>query len=101
MRKLFTCLFLAACGASPAPDMFGSARSEVVREGVKFVVFQEGSKAEVVRMGYLTRAQRTPIPRLMAEAAEQATGCRVIPNSMTTKIPGDTGMARFSLACET
>lgn len=100
MRKPGLLLFfLAACGASPAPDMFGARRAEVTRGGIAFTVFQKGSEAEVVRMGYLTRAERAPVPRLMAEAAEAATGCRVIPNSMVTKIPGDTGVARFSLAC--
>lgn len=100
MRALLVLLALAGCGASPAPDMFGSKRSDVTRGGVDFVVFQRGSMVEVVRMGYLGRAARAPIPRLMAEAAAAATGCRVIPNSMVTRIPGDTGVARFDLDCE-
>jgi len=99
MRMVPALLLLAACGASPAPDMFGSVRSEVTRGGVDFVVFQTGSEVEVVRMGYLTRPARARVPALMAEAAEVATGCRVIANSMTTKIPGDTGVARFALDC--
>jgi hypothetical protein len=101
MRLVLAVLLLAACGASPAPDMFGSVRSEVTRGGMDFVVFQQGSEVEVVRMGYLSRPQRRPVPVLMAEAAEVATGCRVIANSMTTKIPGDTGVARFALDCRT
>ncbi len=100
MRVLLV-LLLAACGASPAPDMFGARRMEVTRGGIDFVVYQMGSDVEVVRMGYLTRAERAPVPGLMAEAAEAATGCRVIPNSMVTKIPGDTGVARFALDCRT
>lgn len=101
MDKVFALLlFLSAC-ASPAPDMFGAGRAEVTRGGVAFVVYHKGSTAEVVRMGYLTRAERASAPRLMAEAAEVATGCRVIPNSIVTKIPGDTGVARFSLDCRT
>lgn len=99
MRMVPALLLLAACGASPAPDMFGSVRSEVSRGGLDFVVFQTGSEVEVVRMGYLSRAARARVPALMSEAAEAATGCRVIPNSMTTKIPGDTGVARFALDC--
>lgn len=98
MRLLFSLLFLAACG-SPAPQFFGAARHEVTRGGIDFIVFHKGSRAEVVRMGYLTRARRAVVPRLMEEAVESTTGCRVIPNSMRTGIPGDTGEARFDLDC--
>ncbi|WP_347310580.1 hypothetical protein [Defluviimonas sp. SAOS-178_SWC] len=101
MSKGFALLFFLSACASPAPDMFGAGRAEVTRGGIEFVVFHKGSEAEVVRMGYLTRAERAPVPRMMVEAAEAATGCRVIPNSMVTKIPGDTGVARFSLDCRT
>lgn len=99
MKRLALPLLLAACGASPAPDMFGSVRHEVSQGGINFVIFQEGSAVEVVRMGYLARADRAAVPQLMAAAAERATGCRVVAHSMTTKIPGDTGVARFALAC--
>lgn len=98
MRFVFLSLLLVAC-ASPAPDFFDAARHEVRRGGIDFVVFHKGSAAEVVRLGYLTRAGRAPVPRLMEEAAAAATGCRVIANSMRTKIPGDTGVARFDLDC--
>lgn len=97
-RSMPVLLLLAAC-ASPAPDFFGAARHEVSRGGIDFVVYQRADEVEVVRMGYLRRAARAPVPRLMAEAAAEATGCRVIPGSMRTKIPGDTGVARFDLDC--
>lgn len=99
-KALALLLVLSAC-ASPAPDMFGAGRAEVSRGGIDFVVFHKGSTAEVVRLGYLSRAERAPVPRLMAEAAAAATGCRVIANSMVTRIPGDTGVARFALDCRT
>lgn len=98
MRFVLLTLLLAAC-ASPAPDYFGAARHEVRQGGIDFVVFHKGSEAEVVRLGYLARAGRAPVPRLMEAAAAAATGCRVIANSMRTKIPGDTGVARFDLDC--
>lgn len=91
-------LFVAAC-ASPAPDFFGASRHDVTRGGIDFVVYQRADEVEVVRMGYLARSARAPVPRLMQEAAAEATGCRVIPGSMRTKIPGDTGVARFDLDC--
>ena len=53
----------------------------------------------MIRLGYLTRRQRDVVPELMMQAAEQTTGCRAIPNSMRTRIPGDTGEARISLDC--
>lgn len=91
-------ILISGC-ASPAPDYFGAVRHEVTKGGIDFVVFQKGSAVEVVRLGYLTRAERKPVPRLMEEAAAEATGCRVVPNSMRTKIQGDTGVARFDLDC--
>jgi hypothetical protein len=99
MRGLILPLLLAACGASPAPQFFGATRHEVTKGGIDFVVFQKDSYAEVVRLGYLTRAERAPVPQLMAAAAEAATGCRVVPGSMVTGLPGDTGEARFRLTC--
>lgn len=92
-------LFLAACGASPAPQFFGATRHEVTMGGVDFVVFHKDERAEVVRLGYLTRARRAAVPELMVAATEKATGCRVIPGSMVTGLPGDTGEARFRLTC--
>lgn len=95
---LLPLLVLAAC-VSPAPDFFGATRQEVMRGGIRFVIYRSGAEVEVVRMGYLSRPARAAVPRLMAEAVEEATGCPVVPGSMTTKIPGDTGVARFDLNC--
>lgn len=95
---LLPLLVLAAC-VSPAPDFFGATRQEVMRGGIRFVIYRSGAEVEVVRMGYLSRPARAAVPRLMAEAVEEAMGCPVVPGSMTTKIPGDTGVARFDLNC--
>lgn len=100
MSRLLPMLFLIAACASPAPDYFGAARHDVTRGGIKFVVYHRLDEVEVVRMGYLSRDARAPVPRLMEEAAAEATGCKVIPGSMRTKIPGDTGVARFDLDCD-
>lgn len=98
IRASFALVLLSAC-VSPAPDYFGSTRHEVTRGGIDFVVFRKADEVEVVRLGYLSRGERAAVPRLMAEAAEEATGCGVVPGSMVTKIPGDTGVARFDLIC--
>ncbi|MEZ5772456.1 MAG: hypothetical protein R3D61_12885 [Defluviimonas denitrificans] len=68
---------------SPAPDFFGAERQEVTRGGIRFVIYRSGAEVEVVRMGYLSRPARAAVPRLMAEAVEEATGCPVVPGSMT------------------
>jgi hypothetical protein len=99
MKHLWSLLLLAACGASPAPKFFGATRHDITLGGINFVVFQKDNAAEVVRLGYLTRAGRAPVPDLMAQAAEQTTGCKVIPGSMITGLPGDTGEAKFRLNC--
>lgn len=99
MKSLWPLLILAACGAQPAPQFFGATRHDITLGGINFVVFQKDKYAEVVRLGYLTRAERAPIPDLMAQAAEQTTGCKVIPGSMITGLPGDTGEAKFRLTC--
>jgi hypothetical protein len=98
MRALVLVVLLSAC-ASPAPDMLGATRSSVTLQGIEFVVFRKDDRVEVVRMGYLTRAQRAPVPGLMIRAAEQVTGCRVRPSSVRTGLPGDTGEARMQVDC--
>lgn len=99
MKHLILLLFLTACGASPAPQFFGATRHEVTLGGISFVVFQKDDRAEVVRLGYLTRAERAPVPDLMIMAAEKITGCHVVPGPTVTGLPGDTGEARFRLDC--
>lgn len=91
-------LLLAAC-ASPAPGYMGAMRHDITLDGIHFAVFQKANDAEVIRLGYLSRKQRAKVPELMMQAAAQTTGCRAIPNSAVTRIPGDTGEARISLDC--
>jgi len=99
MRPIVSlCLLLAAC-ASPAPQFFGAARHDITLSGIDFVVFHKGDRAEVIRLGYLSRPARAAVPALMMEAAERTTGCRVVPGSAVTGLPGDTGEARMDLDC--
>lgn len=79
--------------------MFGAVRHDVRLEGIDFVVFHKDDRAEVVRMTFVARPARADIPRLMAQAAGQATGCAVIGFSRKTQVPGDTGVASFDLDC--
>ncbi|WP_142661144.1 hypothetical protein [Paracoccus laeviglucosivorans] len=91
-------LLLAAC-ASPSVGFMGAVRHDVTVDGVDFAVFQNPTRAQVIRLGYLSRSNRARVPGLMVTAAAQATGCTPIPNSMVTKIPGDTGVAEIALRC--
>lgn len=98
VTTLLLLVMLAAC-ASPTPEMLGAEQFDTVQGGIHFTVFQKGEMAEVIRHGYLTRVERAPVQGLMAEAVKQTTGCGVRPDSMLTRIPGDTGEARFRLTC--
>lgn len=91
-------LLFAAC-ASPAPRFMGAQRTDLALGGIDFTVFHTPTDAEVIRHGYLSRAARGDVPALMVRAAEQASGCRVIPASTVTGLPGDTGEARMALDC--
>ncbi|WP_372837690.1 hypothetical protein [Phaeovulum sp.] len=99
MRLHLFALFLVAACASPAPEFFGAERHQITLEGIDFVVLQKADKAEVIRMGYLARAARAPVPALMISAVEKTTGCAVVPGSVVTGLPGDTGEARMRLRC--
>lgn len=100
MRPILFLMFLVGC-ASPAPDYFGALRHDLMIDGIRFVVYQKPHEAEVIRMGYLTRQQRDAVPALMYRAAELATGCQAVPNSLRTRLPGDTGEGRITLRCQT
>ena len=100
MRLLaFLCRVLLSACASPAPAYFDATLHDITLQGIRFAVFHDGNSAEVIRLGYLTRRQRDPVPALMVEAAEKTTGCRAIPNSLRTRIPGDSGEGRLALQC--
>ena len=91
-------VLLVAC-ESPAPQMFGAQKHEIVLGGIRFVVFEKAGRAEVLRMGYLRRPERAVVPELMIDAVERATGCRVQRDTVVTGLPGDTGEARMAISC--
>ncbi|AQS49364.1 hypothetical protein [Thioclava nitratireducens] len=101
--SFFLALCLLAGCASPAPQFLGASRHKVRLDGIDFVVFLKGDRAEVVRMGYLRRAERGRVPPLLIRAAEQVSGCKVTGSAgglyRSPSLPGDTGEARFQLDC--
>lgn len=100
MRLHLVLIMLLASCASPSPEFMGARGQDVTLDGIRFTVFHRGGDVQVIRHGYLTRDQRAPVQDLMMRAARQATGCQVVPNSLTTKIPGDTGVANMAMKCD-
>lgn len=96
-------VLLSACGASAAPAFFGAKRQDVTLQGYRFAVLVKEDQAEVIRLGYLSRAARKAVPPLMIAAAEQVSGCKVTGpatgRASSPSLPGDSGEARFDLAC--
>lgn len=87
-------LLLAAC-ASPSPQFHGASRSDVVIDGRSFAVFRQSNRAQVIRLGYATPAQRRDIPDQMLRAVSVATGCTPIASSFE----GDSGERRGRIRC--
>lgn len=90
------CLLLAAC-ASPSHDYFGVPAQAVVIGGREYRVFvrPDGSRAQVIRLGWAGGRDHRPILAAMVAAAEQASGC----NARTGAAEGDSGVLTVPLRC--
>lgn len=104
VSKLLPLCLLAACGAQPAPQFFNAERHDLTLGGIEFAVFLKDEYAEVIRLGgYLPMAERDRVPALMQQAAALAAGCPVAGPARgfyaSPSLPGDTGEARFEMAC--
>ena len=88
-------IWLAACGAQPAPEMFGAVRKEVVVDGRQYVVFQKQNKVEVIRLGYARNGEHGNIRAAMIGLIEPATGCKLNERSLQ----GDSGEMRGTIRC--
>ena len=78
MRPLVLILLLSACGAQPAPQFFGAARTDVQRDGRSFTLYQKGETVEVIRLGYARRGDHQGIRATMIALIPEVTGCRLI-----------------------
>lgn len=91
----FLSFCLMSCGAQPTPLMFGADRTDVVRDGRNYTVFQKGNKVEVIRLGYARRGEHQAIRATMIDLIPEVTGCTLIEHSLE----GDSGEMRGSLRC--
>lgn len=95
MKALAALLFLAACGAQPAPQMWGADRSDVTRDGRNYTVFQKDNLVEVIRLGWASPGEHQAIRAAMIELIPEVTGCRLVPSTLR----GDSGEMRGRVTC--
>lgn len=95
MKALWFLVFLAACGAQPAPQFLGAQRTDVVRDGRNYTVYRKGNKVEVIRLGYAVRGEHQAIRATMISLIPEVTGCKLNEASLQ----GDSGEMRGTLRC--
>jgi len=95
MKRLIPLIFLAGCGASPAPEFMNATRTDITVNGRSYTVFQKGERVEVIRLGYARRSDQQEIRATMIELIPTVTGCKLRENSLQ----GDSGEMRGSLSC--
>lgn len=95
MRLPLAALLLLAACASPSPKFLDAQRSDVVIQGRSYAVFREGNRAQVIRLGYASPAERRVIAEQMIDAVALATGCTPVASSFL----GDTGERRGRITC--
>lgn len=96
MRLLLILLFIASCGASPAPEFMRAKRVDVTQDGRAYTVFYTDKRVEVIRLGSAKSGEHQAIRAFMIELIPKMTGCRLSDRSLT----GDSGEMRGSLLCE-
>jgi len=88
-------LALAACGAQPAPQMWGAARTDMMRDGRSYTLFQKGTQVEIIRLGWASRGEHQAIRATMIELIPEVTGCRLVESTLQ----GDSGEMRGRVTC--
>ncbi|MCU0828342.1 MAG: hypothetical protein MUE52_13265 [Tabrizicola sp.] len=95
MKRLIPLIFLAGCGASPAPEFMNATRTDISVNGRNYTVFQKGERVEVIRLGYARRGEHQEIRATMIELIPRVTGCKL----RDSTLQGDSGEMRGSLDC--
>jgi len=87
-------LMLAACD-SPAPAMMGAEATRVSIDGADFTIRIRGDRAEAIRTNMMPNPWIGSVYPRALQAMEQASGCRVIEDSLR----GDVAVMRADLDC--
>lgn len=95
MRIILIMVFLAACGAQPAPEFLGAQRADVARNGRQYTVFFTSNRVKVIRLGYASGGEHQDIRSDMIALIPQVTGCTLRP----TSLQGDSGEMRGTIRC--
>jgi hypothetical protein len=88
-------LILAACGAQPAPQMFGAERFTASRAGHDYVLYRKGNLFEIIRLGYVRPGGHQAVRATMLALVPELTGCTPLDGTVT----GDSGEMRGRLRC--
>lgn len=75
MRLIVLIFLLAACDASPAPQMMGARSTNATLDGREYTVWRKGNVFEVVRHGWAARDDQPGIEVAMLALVAQVTGC--------------------------
>jgi hypothetical protein len=94
-RMTLPILFLAACGAQPAPEFFDAARRDVTRDGRDYTVYFTQKRVEVIRLGWASPGEHQAIRATMIDLIPEVTGCKLTVSSLQ----GDSGEMRGSIRC--
>ncbi len=97
MKRFIPMLFIAACGASPAPEFFNAKRVDTTKNGREYSVFFTEKRVEVIRLGYARPMERQAIRDDMIALIPAITGCTL----KESTLQGDSGEMRGSIRCQT
>ncbi len=89
------CLLLAACGAQPHPTLRGGERTELTRDGRRYVVIHKDDLVEVIRLGWASPGEHQTIRETMIALIPETTGCDLREKSLQ----GDSGEMRGRVSC--
>lgn len=96
MRLSLIFMFLASCGASPAPEFVGAKRADITQAGQAYTIFYTDRRVEVIRLGYARAGEHQAIRATMVDLIPKVTGCSLSDRSLT----GDSGEMRGSILCK-
>ena len=77
MRWILILFLLAACAASPSPQLLGAKSVSIRLDGRDYTIWRKGKYFEIVRYGWVKREDRLRVEETMLAAVEQVTSCKV------------------------